>query len=522
MTYRSSGPGCSFIAVDPSHHLGFLWPNPQRGKIGTVNAKYEPYAKAGSFLLPAVSLATPRTIVFVADPEVIKTVMTDRSGTFQKDPQTYAVLHVYGTNIIGSDGPTWKRQKDISRAAFNEGNVVLAWKETCKSSNQALSQLESVCPFGPFDVTEFLKKITLASTSASTFGLRIPYGKDTTAILPPGYQLQFGEALRTACEQIVFRWATPAWARKLPIPPLKRFLSHMDLAYRELEDHLRGLITVSRATLSDANLATKKDETPHNDLLRRLVESNAVEVDPGKRLTDEELVSNMFIFLVAGHETTAHTLAFILGHLALYPDVQAKVFEEVRTLWPDEQRVLLAEDSFEDFSQLVYTQAVFRESLRLFPMAPRLPKVALKEAVLHSRARFDAGPGSKHTSIAVPKGGLVVLDIMATHHNRAYWGEDADEFRPERFIDTAEYRWPREAFLAFSVGGRACIGQRTGQVQSLCILAHIIRAYQVSLPPHLVDLPFEKQRGALLRFWMGASLTPTDLKLTFTRRPERA
>ena len=63
--------------------------------------RYEPYAKAGSLLLPAVSLATPRTIVFVADPEVIKTVMSDRSGTFQKDPQTYAVLHVYGVNIVG-------------------------------------------------------------------------------------------------------------------------------------------------------------------------------------------------------------------------------------------------------------------------------------------------------------------------------------------------------------------------------------------------------------------------------------
>lgn len=94
-------PGCSLIAVDPSHYLGFLWPNPQRGKIGSVNAKYEPYVKASNLLLPAVSIVTPRTMVFVADPEVIKTVMTDRSGTFQKDPQTYTVLHVYGINIIG-------------------------------------------------------------------------------------------------------------------------------------------------------------------------------------------------------------------------------------------------------------------------------------------------------------------------------------------------------------------------------------------------------------------------------------
>ena len=132
--------------------------------------------------------------------------------------------------------------------------------------------------------------IPQASTSASIFGLRIPYGKETAASLPPGYQLQFGEALQTACEQIIFRWATPVWAYRLPIPPLKRFLSRMQLAYKELEGHLRGLITESQLALKGA-----KDNDPHNDLLRRLVESNAVEVEPEKRLIDEELLSNMFV-----------------------------------------------------------------------------------------------------------------------------------------------------------------------------------------------------------------------------------
>ena len=99
-----------------------------------------------------------------------------------------------------------------------------------------------------------------------------------------------------------------------------------------------------------------------------------------------------------------------------------------------------------------------------------------------------------------------------------YWGENAEDFYPERFIDTPHYRWPREAFLAFSVGGRSCIGQRAGQAQSVCILAHIIRYYRVSLPPHLEGLPFERQRSMLLRYLMGASLTPVDLRLIFTHR----
>lgn len=96
--YRS---GCSLIAVDPSHPTGFLWKDPLPRKIGTVSERFSPYAKAGRLMLSAVSLITPRTILFVADPEVIKFVATERTGIFEKDPQTYSVLHVYGHNIVG-------------------------------------------------------------------------------------------------------------------------------------------------------------------------------------------------------------------------------------------------------------------------------------------------------------------------------------------------------------------------------------------------------------------------------------
>jgi hypothetical protein len=94
-------PNCSIIAVDPSHPTGFLWPNPIPGKIGTISEKFRPYLTAGRLMLSAVSLVTPRTILFVADPEVIKHICFDRSGVFEKDPQTYSALHVYGHNIVG-------------------------------------------------------------------------------------------------------------------------------------------------------------------------------------------------------------------------------------------------------------------------------------------------------------------------------------------------------------------------------------------------------------------------------------
>jgi len=94
---------------------------------------------------------------------------------------------------------------------------------------------------------------------------------------------------------MVTRWATPKWAHKLPIPPLRRLLFRMTLSYQELERHLQQLIADSRASLEDEKTPVGKREALGDDLLRRLVESNALEEDPKKRLTDEELLSNVFV-----------------------------------------------------------------------------------------------------------------------------------------------------------------------------------------------------------------------------------
>lgn len=101
-----------------------------------------------------------------------------------------------------------------------------------------------------------------------------------------------------------------------------------------------------------------------------------------------------------------------------------------------------------------------------------------------------------------------------------WWGHDASDFRPERFIDTPDYRWPRDAFLAFSAGSRSCIGQRAGQAQIIGIMSNLLRHIKLELPPHLLNMPFEKQRDALLRCWLGSSLTPTDIRLVFSPRTQ--
>jgi len=151
-------------------------------------------------------------------------------------------------------------------------------------------------------------------------------------------------------------------------------------------------------------------------------------------------------------------MSFILAHLALYPNIQSKVYDEVRSAWPHNEDVVAAEDvrniifsppcwywyyyflvqSFQDMGKFVsvlphhksfwlvifnfqeYTLAVFRENLRHFPVAPRLPKIVRKDTILHSRARFSTGPGSESISVVVPKDSLVVGHISALNRVKTW------------------------------------------------------------------------------------------------------
>jgi cytochrome P450 len=115
-----------------------------------------------------------------------------------------------------------------------------------------------------------------------------------------------------------------------------------------------------------------------------------------------------------------------------------------------------------------------------------------------------------------------------------YWGPDAESFKPERFIDTESYKWPRDActshalksssashwvlVLAFSAGPRGCIGQRFAQTESVCVLACLVRTYEISVPERLRAKPFEEQKRSLLGWVPGVTMTPTNCVVGLKRR----
>ncbi|EGO26310.1 hypothetical protein SERLADRAFT_463220 [Serpula lacrymans var. lacrymans S7.9] len=102
--------------------------------------------------------------------------------------------------------------------------------------------------------------------------------------------------------------------------------------------------------------------------------------------------------------------------------------------------------------------------------------------------------------------------------NPLYWGDDVEDFKPERFIDSDTYRWPRDAFLSFSAGPRACIGQRFAYTESVCILASLVDRYEVLLPENLMHKPFEEQKEKMLKWTHSITLIPTNANVRLRRR----
>jgi cytochrome P450 len=146
------------------------------------------------------------------------------------------------------------------------------------------------------------------------------------------------------------------------------------------------------------------------DLLNSLLDANDSDglSSDDANLTTSELIGNIFIFLIAGHETTAHTLSFAFALLALYQDEQEALYNHIKDTVPD-CRI----PAYEDMPRLTHCLAVLYETLRMFPSVTGIPKKSAEDTVL---VTSNAAGEKKH--IPVPKGTNIVISTPGLHYNR--------------------------------------------------------------------------------------------------------
>ncbi|TPX35984.1 hypothetical protein SmJEL517_g01832 [Synchytrium microbalum] len=397
--------------------------------------------------------------VVIKDPEAVIQI-TQRRMDFVKPIELYDSVAFFGHNVVTAEGDEWKRHRRITAPQFSTKNDRLVHQQTlltCKEMFETWKPTNG-SPSSTIDVSKDMMKLALAVITSAGFGLKIPWEDDEHLLtLPKGHTMSFKTSLVLIIKHLIdiIVW-NPVLASMI-IPGAKDAVR----ATGEFREYVKELV-------NDARLK-KGQESNSANLLSSLVNATGLDAeglekhDGGevKPLSDSELMGNIFVFLLAGHETTANTLQYALASLALHPDIQEKLYEHsVKVVGKGN------DPEFSHYPELTFAMNVMDETLRLYPSVVNVPKkVSLDRDQVLKTSKID---------VLLPAGTYVDLMPCIVQRDPRIWGDDVDEFNPERFYtERAKKAKDSGAFLPFSEGWRMCLGKRFSQVEFVTAITAI-------------------------------------------------
>ncbi|KAJ6566557.1 cytochrome P450 [Mycena capillaripes] len=243
----------------------------------------------------------------------------------------------------------------------------------------------------------------------------------------------------------------------------------------------RTMDSIGMQLLDDAKgaIATGDKESGRKDILSLLVQSNmSEEIPESQRLSDDVVVAQLPTFFVAGHETTSTATTWALYALALHPDVQATLRAELQTMGTDAP-------SLDALNALPYLDKVVREVMRVHSPVLFTNRMAMRDDVIPLGTPYTDTRGVQHDSIIVAKGQMIYVPICALNRDTRIWGEDAAEFKPDRWdavpdaAGTIPGVWSH--LFSFLGGPHNCIGWRFSLAEMKSLLYTLIRTFEFEM-----------------------------------------
>lgn len=357
-------------------------------------------------------------------PDANRFVLLDRDQIFSARRPWMAIMgRIFPNGLLLMDGQQHKTDRKIMHLGFKRP-VLREYAERMNSMVEA--GIENWFePDKPFLVFPAIKSLTLDMASSIFVGID----------LGPG-----NAKMNEAFENLV---AASMSRIRLPIPGLE---FQRGLAGRKfMVNFFRGLID-------------EKRKGDGSDLLSRLTRAVTEE---GERFEDQQIIDHMTFLMMAAHDTTTSTLSSMIYELAKHPEWQERVREECIA----HGKSSLAYDELDQLEILSY---VMKETLRLYPPLPIIPRIAEEE--------FE------YEGYRVSKGAMVVVSAIHTHRMPEWW-DDPDEFDPLRFAPgRAEQDRHTHSWIPFGGGPHMCIGLRFAETQIKTVIHHLVRRYRWTVP----------------------------------------
>jgi cytochrome P450 len=414
-----------------------------------------------------------KPVVVLAAPDLIQAVLRQRPETFRRMDTIARVLEDMGGNgLFAAEGTAWRRQRRVVMPAVSLPQVRQFFPIlTAVTAGLKTRWDRAACTGEVVDMPADLMRYTVDVIT------RVTFGDDLTPELA-GLPQHLGQILALINRRIMAPW--PAW--QLLTRPADRAVERAIAA-------LRTALATALAQCRARGAPAPTGATPPTTLVEALL---AARDEAGTALSEDEILGNVFTLVVAGTETTANTLAWMMHFLTDYPAVQCTLQQEADAVL-GEARLL---PEFQAHERLRYIEAVAHETLRLKSVAPVLsmePLQAVEVGGLHL-------PAGTAVFLLTRYGGL---------HEPAF--TNADHFQPERWLTAPPE--PRtghtpQAFMPFGGGPRVCPGRHLALLEIKTVMAMLGRNFTLTTP---VGTPPVGEHFAF-------TLKPTHLRLQIRHR----
>lgn len=408
-------------AREPEHPPG---PPPGRGLVdelarlrdlssdvlGTIAQRFAIY---GDFYY----VATPIPNYATCDPDLMHQVLVTEARSFVKRTTS---LEVLGKGLLMSDGDFWRRQRRLIQPGFQRESIQ---RYGVTIAEEVEAMLSRWARRSEVEIRGEMLSLTLEIVCRALFGRR--FG---------GNGRRLGHAVAALQEGVIRPQFIPRW-----IPTPRRLI---DMRYRAIVDSEVYAIIDAPGTPRDALLYDLKAAT-----------------DEQGRMSRQQLRDEVVTLFLAGHETTALTLTWALYLVSLHPAIEAALVDEVRSVAGN--GTLGAEHA----QKLELTERVLKETMRLYPPAYVLPRVAAERV--------------KIGDYFIPQGAEVWLWPYFSQRDARYFARP-DRFDPNRFLPDGEHARSPRAYLPFGAGSRACVGRHFAMLEAVIALASMVRRFRLT------------------------------------------
>jgi cytochrome P450 len=372
-----------------------------------------------------------RHVYFLNHPDLVKDVLVTHHQNFIKGEAVRFNRRVFGNGLVANEGGPWAQQRRLIQPAFHRDSIE-SYASTMVASTERM--LATWNDGDARDIHQDMMRLALEIVAMALFSVEIACDRDRVSL-----------ALNTLMELTSGpRMLLPPVLRLFPTPGNLRYLR----AVRQLDDIVYALIRQRQAT-----------EQVSNDLLTTLLQAR---YEDGESMPNQQLRDEVMTLLLTGHETTAVSLSWTWYLLARHPEVEQKLWSELR-------RVLNGRSPrMQDLSDLPYTERVIKEAMRLYPPVWALVRNPVKDCEIGG--------------YRIPAGSTLLMSQWVMHRDPRYY-DDPDCFNPDRWLDVRSKEAPKFAYFPFGGGPRTCIGASFATTEAALVLATIAQRYQIRVAP---------------------------------------